>query len=820
MTSINFKSDFDFILRLIDGLGKDIGFPQWDWEARFWTATPSYGFTASSIGGVQTNCYDDNGRVHIVANRHGLQPGELKCEFRVAYPNGAYPDGSREVVSPEKLGIVLVMGKGEVAAVDAEVELPLVKGDAGEPFRYEDFTDEQLEGLRGPQGIQGPQGEPFRYADFTDEQLEALRGPQGIQGPQGMQGPQGVQGPQGEPMTYDGMTEEQKAELMRPAVDAADVALKAANAVVLTDNKITEAEIQRAAAETTRREAEKSRIESETARSGAETSRADAEKLRIEAESRRASAETARSEAETARAEAEKKRVEEFAGFKDTLAGKVDAVKGKGLSTNDYTDADKSKLAALPTDADLSTALGKKVDAVDGKGLSTNDYTDAAKEAVEECEAWRNTQFGIIGLIDRNGRLNETTAGWRSTPFIPLDRNSPIKAKLPRNADSLGGIYYYSIDKTFLGQNEMPQSNGFVLEIAPEDFPKNATYFRACTPLNNITSQGIYYSNGPTLESREGATSEAIAASKLALFIDQWDSACGTFGKYDPVNAPDAEHPFHLDELWLTYKEAIIVMSAGSMLYGTTQQYSDVKNLRINLPPIFGSNNNNVGGQQFERFAGEVAILAKSPNGFITLGSLPVNAITGSNLKRIATKFYKSGNINLSKCTALEDITLEGHLGNLDISGSPVISLKSLQYLVANAANTSAITVTVHADVYAKLTTPDNVDTEGAELKATNRTDINNHPKSSWEKWQNDSETYWTGIAHATTAYSVGDIVIVSGITKDTVEPASLYFRVTSAEAESGGTLRGTPITVVFNSWYPTSLHAIAKNIQFATVTA
>ena len=35
----------------------------------------------------------------------------------------------------------------------------------------------------GPRGFQGPQGEkgdPFVYEDFTAEQLESLRGPQGI----------------------------------------------------------------------------------------------------------------------------------------------------------------------------------------------------------------------------------------------------------------------------------------------------------------------------------------------------------------------------------------------------------------------------------------------------------------------------------------------------------------------------------------------------------------------------------------------------------------------------------------------------------------
>ena len=34
-----------------------------------------------------------------------------------------------------------------------------IKGDKGEPFKYSDFTPEQLEGLRGPQGKTGPKGQ-------------------------------------------------------------------------------------------------------------------------------------------------------------------------------------------------------------------------------------------------------------------------------------------------------------------------------------------------------------------------------------------------------------------------------------------------------------------------------------------------------------------------------------------------------------------------------------------------------------------------------------------------------------------------------------
>ena len=41
---------------------------------------------------------------------------------------------------------------------------------------------------------------------------------------------------------------------------------------------------------------------------------------------------------------------------------------------------------------------------------------------------------------------------------------------------------------------------------------------------------------------------------------------------------------------------------------------------------------------------------------------------------------------------------------SLDLSKCPLINLASWQGLVTRAANTDAITVTVHPDVYAKLT--------------------------------------------------------------------------------------------------------------------
>lgn len=68
---------------------------------------------------------------------------------------------------------------------------------------------------------------------------------------------------------------------------------------------------------------------------------------------------------------------------------------GKGLSTNDYSNEEKAKVANLITAiegiltgsdldsfGDVETALANKVDKVTGKGLSTNDFTDEYKAAI------------------------------------------------------------------------------------------------------------------------------------------------------------------------------------------------------------------------------------------------------------------------------------------------------------------------------------------------------------------------------------------------------------------------------------------------------
>lgn len=75
------------------------------------------------------------------------------------------------------------------------------------------------------------------------------------------------------------------------------------------------------------------------------------------------------------------------------------------------------------------------------------------------------------------------------------------------------------------------------------------------------------------------------------------------------------------------------------------------------------------------------------------IGILDIRNITSD--VNVARMFYQ--------CGLLEHVRISSLKVNISFAYSPLISLESLQYLITNAANTSLITVTVHADVYAKI---------------------------------------------------------------------------------------------------------------------
>lgn len=88
-----------------------------------------------------------------------------------------------------------------ILKLDKETTIPLIEGLGKSAYAIavahgfrgteQEWLD-SLKGLQGPQGEPGPKGDPFRYEDFTPEQLANLKGPKGDKGDKGEDGRDGT----------------------------------------------------------------------------------------------------------------------------------------------------------------------------------------------------------------------------------------------------------------------------------------------------------------------------------------------------------------------------------------------------------------------------------------------------------------------------------------------------------------------------------------------------------------------------------------------------------------------------------------------------
>ena len=211
---------------------------------------------------------------------------------------------------------------------------------------------------------------------------------------------------------------------------------------------------------------------------------------------------------------------------------------------------------------------------------------------------------------------------------------------------------------------------------------------------------------------------------KMDLFIDMWNSACGQYGKYAPEAAADAEHPFLLNGLWLTYEEAI------NVYYEPLQQPNDYSykyarklGMRTNICTFSSAYYETISakGIAFGNNTLETIRLSSNTQGFWS-NNYSSAFRSCPKLKTILPIIYDS---YLSKTIwdrafegspLLEHVLISELRSSVSFSQCPKLSLDSLTHLVANAANTAAITITVHPDVYAKLT--DETNTEWHALLA------------------------------------------------------------------------------------------------------
>lgn len=253
-----------------------------------------------------------------------------------------------------------------------------------------------------------------------------------------------------------------------------------------------------------------------------------------------------------------------------------------------------------------------------------------------------------------------------------------------------------------------------------DDIDKAITEKADRTELSNVIGDITSFEDDGQFEAVTGFTRADL---KLDLFIDLFNAAAGSNGRYDPEHAPDKERVFLLNELWLTYAEAVAVYVSWHK--GVYQNEALAKfAVRTNMP--FRTQWNSV----LERYAqGNVTVeVLYLP--MMLIGNQCMQAFYGcTNLRKVYGLSHLRTNIDSTTfqgCSKLEYVGITHLRGNLDLRWSPLLGADSLRFLVSNADNTSAVTITVHAEVYAKLTDPALAEWSGliAEAAAKNITFI------------------------------------------------------------------------------------------------
>lgn len=146
-----FKSDFDVILD-IGGI-PDLEVDNWfayDFRAIIYCRNDSTNrIIASNKDGKATNCINENGKIHIIAHKHGFAAGTVMCEFFAHIPDEKYPHGYRIEAKPFPI-IELTNNAGDdVSTVSISTTIAVVSVNAYQQAVKQGFTGTQEEYYAG-----------------------------------------------------------------------------------------------------------------------------------------------------------------------------------------------------------------------------------------------------------------------------------------------------------------------------------------------------------------------------------------------------------------------------------------------------------------------------------------------------------------------------------------------------------------------------------------------------------------------------------------------------------------------------------------------
>lgn len=156
----------------------------------------------------------------------------------------------------------------------------------------------------------------------------------------------------------------------------------------------------------------------------------------------------------------------------------------------------------------------------------------------------------------------------------------------------------------------------------------------------------------------------------------------------------------------ISYNEMLDIYNCWAYVAYSGFQNIDVSNIKVTRTtlPIRASGTTVAMNYRFTNSYIEQVVIGRTPAETQTVSSLMSAFNTMIYLKRVVGIIMTNATAaqSISRAYSLEEISLSGLKSDLSIPNSSALSLSSVVYMVTKSANTTAITITIHATAYAR----------------------------------------------------------------------------------------------------------------------
>lgn len=356
---------------------------------------------------------------------------------------------------------------------------------------------------------------------------------------------------------------------------------------------------------------------------------------------------------------------------KAALLLKVDKVAGKGLSSNDYTDAEKAKLAELHNydDSKVRDLIAQKANDADLANVAkTGKYEDLIGKPVVESTEQPTGGESVWVNPDEDTEEVEVYSRQQTDALIKT-RQKELTITVKDNGNIVIG-------------NIMGQTKEF-MPATPSGDPMHWAYVAAGAEYNDTGADIVK------------------TAPWADLADDDADKTVVHKAGYWYLNG--------LGDITNTQMVLIFAETPARMMGGGTYFASQARTISRSVGNV----------SQFGSINCALILRSSSIETFIVSGICNISsnlyAFSANKLKALISTVGIKFNDAISQyspfsgCESLKFINIYGLKYDISFTTSPLLTTKSILYMIQNEAATSAITITLHADAYARAMASDEI---------------------------------------------------------------------------------------------------------------